>query len=108
MPRPHHRPGIFFSKDRVEEVIEIEEEPESYVHQESGDAVKLLTQGQWMKGCPEKGEQNFLFGLFSQFSETEFPCPHDCGATIKRNKGDFFALYVSCRKPTPDPSRLTL
>ncbi|KAF6762638.1 ubiquitin conjugating enzyme family protein [Ephemerocybe angulata] len=85
--------GIFFSKDRREEVIEIEEEPEIYTHAPSGDTVKLLTQGQWMKGCPEKGEQNFLFGLYSQFTETEFKCPHDCGAVIRRNKGDFFALY---------------
>jgi hypothetical protein len=90
-----HRAGIFFSKDRREEVIEIEEEPEAYTHTGSGNTVKLLAQGQWMKGCPEKGEQNFLFGLYSQFMESEFACPHDCGATIRRNKGDFFALYVS-------------
>ncbi|KAJ3547662.1 hypothetical protein NMY22_g1567 [Coprinellus aureogranulatus] len=82
--------GIFFSKDRREEVIEIEEEPETYTR---GETVKLVTQGQWMKGCPEKGEQNFLFGLYSQFMESEFACPHDCGAKIRRNKGDFFAIY---------------
>lgn len=48
-----------------------------------------------MKGCPEKGEQNFLFQLYSKFTDPVLPCPHDCGAKLPRNKGDFFALYVS-------------
>lgn len=48
-----------------------------------------------MKGCPEGGEQSFLFSLYSQLSADSAPCPHDCGATISRAKGDFFALHVS-------------
>ncbi|PPQ63873.1 hypothetical protein CVT24_009499 [Panaeolus cyanescens] len=85
--------GIFFSKDRKEEVIEIEEIPETYTVPGTDETVNLLTQGQWMKGCPEGGEQNHLFGLFSQLTSPTFPCPHKCGGTVPRNKGDFFALH---------------
>ncbi|TFK28765.1 ubiquitin conjugating enzyme family protein [Coprinopsis marcescibilis] len=85
--------GIFYSKERREEVIEIEEEPELYTPTGTNTPLKLLTQGQWMKGCPEKGEQGFLFGLYSQLSEPDFNCPHDCGAKIQRTRGDFFALH---------------
>ncbi|EAU84763.2 ubiquitin conjugating enzyme family protein [Coprinopsis cinerea okayama7 len=85
--------GIFFSKDRREEVIEIEEVPETYTPPGSNESLKMLTQGQWMKGCPEKGEQGFLFGLYSQLSDPNFNCPHDCGGMIQRRKGDFFALH---------------
>ena len=89
--------GIFFSKDRREEVIEIEEEPEIVFIPEINQRVKLMTQGQWMKGCPEPGEQNHLFSLYSQLSEGECPCPHGCGAFVKRKKSDFFAVVVrSC------------
>ncbi|KAI0787135.1 hypothetical protein BC629DRAFT_1582278 [Irpex lacteus] len=61
--------SIFFSKDRREEVIEVEEESET-----------IMTQGQWMKGCPEGGEQSFLFGLYSELSEGACKCPHGCGS----------------------------
>lgn len=54
-----------------------------------------MTQGQWMKGCPEGGEQGFLFSLYSQLSEGTCPCPLDCGASVPRHKGDFFSIYVS-------------
>jgi hypothetical protein len=87
--------GVFFSKDRREEVIEVEEEPEVAVIPGSNERVKLMTQGQWMKGCPEGGEQSFLFGLYSELSSGEYVCPHDCGASITRRKSDFFSLYVS-------------
>ena len=89
-------PGIFFSKDRREEVIEIEECPETLFIPGTTEPVNLLTQGQWMKGCPEGGEQSFLFSLYSQLSSPDCPCPQECGAFISRSKGDFFALYVSC------------
>jgi hypothetical protein len=88
-------PGIFFSKDRREEVIEIEEYPETLVIPGTTEAVNLLTQGQWMKGCPEGGEQSFLFSLYSQLSSPDCSCPQDCGASVSRSKGDFFALHVS-------------
>ncbi|EGN93067.1 hypothetical protein SERLA73DRAFT_172419 [Serpula lacrymans var. lacrymans S7.3] len=85
--------GIFFSKDRREEVIEVEEEPETTFLPEVTEQVKLMTQGQWMKGCPEGGEQSFLFSLYSQLSDGVCCCTQQCGYTIKRKKGDFFALF---------------
>ncbi|KAF4619548.1 hypothetical protein D9613_005238 [Agrocybe pediades] len=85
--------GIFFSKDRREEVIEIEECPEAVYIPEIDDTVPILSQGQWMKGCPEGGEQSYLFGLYSFLSSPTTNCPHECGASIPRSKGDFFALH---------------
>lgn len=61
------------------------------------EKVPLMTQGQWMKGCPEGSEQSFLFSLYRELSEGECPCPHGCGASVKRKKSDFFALFVSAR-----------
>jgi hypothetical protein len=87
--------GIFFSKDRREEVIEVEEEPEVVDIPDVNERVKLMTQGQWMKGCPEGGEQSFLFGLYSQLSEGQCTCPQVCGGSVARKKSDFFAIYVS-------------
>ncbi len=84
--------GIFFSKDRREEVIEIEEEPESAFI--ANEQVKLMTQGQWMKGCPEGGEQSFLFSLYRELSEGECPCPDGCGISIPRSKREFFGIFV--------------
>jgi len=58
----YHVPtGIFFSKDRREEVIEIEEEAEMIQVPGTNERVKIMTQGQWMKGCPEGSEQSFCF-----------------------------------------------
>ena len=87
--------GIFFSKERREEVVEIEEDPEVAYIPEMRENVKLMTQGQWMKGCPEGGEQSYLFSLYSQLSGGESWCPNDCGTSIERKKSDFFAIFVS-------------
>ncbi|KAJ4478043.1 hypothetical protein J3R30DRAFT_3478428 [Lentinula aciculospora] len=92
--------GIFFSKDRREEVIEIEEEPVFVSVPEIDQKVELMTQGRWMAGCAEGGEQSFLFSLYSQLSESQLSdldgvcaCPSGCGQTVKRKQSDFFAIY---------------
>ena len=77
------------------------------VVEETKETVPLLTQGQWMKGCPEGGEQTFLFSLYSQLSSPNTPCPQECGASIPRFKGDFFALHVSFYFDPDTWSRLT-
>ncbi|KAF8529120.1 ubiquitin conjugating enzyme family protein [Hysterangium stoloniferum] len=84
--------GIFFSKDRREEVIEVEEDPEIIKLAGVNINIKTMTQGQWMKGCPEGGEQSFLFSLYDQLSSGECPCP-ECKQPYRRKKSDFFALY---------------
>ncbi|KAJ3999011.1 hypothetical protein F5050DRAFT_1893090 [Lentinula boryana] len=92
--------GIFFSKDRREEVIEVEEEPIFVSVPEVDQKVQLMTQGKWMAGCAEGGEQSFLFSLYSQLSESQLgdvdgicPCPSGCGQTVTRKQSDFFAVY---------------
>ena len=85
--------GIFFAKERKEEVIEVEEEPE--VIEIDGLRVPLMTQGEWMKGCPEGGEQGFLFSLYQSLSFGSCPCPYQCGGSVEHNKADFFAVHVS-------------
>jgi len=85
--------GIFFSKERKEEVIEVEEEPE--VIEIDGLRVPLMTQGEWMKGCPEGAEQGFLFSLYQSLSFGSRPCPYQCGGSVEHNKADFFAIHVS-------------
>ncbi|KAJ8583779.1 ubiquitin conjugating enzyme family protein [Rhizopogon salebrosus TDB-379] len=85
--------GVFFSKDRREEVIEVEEEPETTFMPESNEQLKLMTQGQWMKGCPEGGEQGFLFALYNELSSGDCPCPQACGHKVQRSKSDFFAIF---------------
>ncbi|GJJ07550.1 hypothetical protein Clacol_001752 [Clathrus columnatus] len=85
--------GIFFSKDRREEVIEVEEDPELYTLPGTNSTVNIMTQGQWMKGCPEGGEQSFLFSLYDQVSNGTCLCP-DCKYPHERQKSDFFALYL--------------
>lgn len=92
-------PGIFFSKDRREEVIEVEEDPEIIVIPGQDGLVKLMTQSQWMKGCPEGGEQGFLFSLYNELSHDPCQCPNGCGYSVARNKGDFFPVLVS--QPNP-------
>ncbi|KAI0711061.1 ubiquitin conjugating enzyme family protein [Cerioporus squamosus] len=87
--------GIFFSKDRREEVIEVEEEPELINVPGIAEKVPLMTQGQWMKGCPEGSEQSFLFSLYRELSEGECRCPEGCGESIQRKKSDFYALFPS-------------
>ncbi|GAW05297.1 hypothetical protein F5879DRAFT_930677 [Lentinula edodes] len=92
--------GIFFSKDRREEVIEIEEESVFVSVPEINEKVEVMTQGRWMAGCAEGGEQSFLFSLYSQLGESQLsdldgvcPCPSGCGQTVKRQQSDFFAIY---------------
>ncbi|KAL4245719.1 hypothetical protein ABKN59_001670 [Abortiporus biennis] len=85
--------GIFFSKDRREEVIEVEEEPETVFVPDANETVHVMTQGQWMKGCPEGGEQSFLFSLYQELTYGECRCPNGCPTSIKRQKRDFFALF---------------
>ena len=86
--------GIFFSKDRREEVIEVEEEPDVVFIPKANENVKLMTQSQWMRGCPEGGEQSFLFSSYNHLSQGRCTCPYDCGTSAVRKKSDFFALYV--------------
>jgi len=108
----HSRPptGIFFSKDRREEVIEVEEDPEIVTIPGTNQTIKTMTQGQWMKGCPEGGEQGFLFSLYDELSSGSCPCP-ECKHRFQRSKGGFFALHVSglwCNiVPSIDPSSST-
>ncbi|KAH9833805.1 ubiquitin conjugating enzyme family protein [Rhodofomes roseus] len=85
--------GIFFSKDRREEVIEVEEEPDAALVLDVNEEATLMTQGQWMKGCPEGSEQSFLFSLYHELGEGECRCPHGCGESIIRQKRDFFPLF---------------
>ena len=53
---------IFYSKDRMEEVVEVEEEPISGSmnvkgHQDNEELpYQILSKGAWMSGCPEMGE----------------------------------------------------
>ncbi|KAG8745706.1 hypothetical protein FRC10_007186 [Ceratobasidium sp. 414] len=87
--------GIFFSKDRKEEVIEVEEEPELVHIPGKPELVPLMTQSEWMKGCPEGGEQGFLFQLYNGLSTGSCACPNQCGAARERSKADFFAIHSS-------------
>ncbi|KAG8860817.1 hypothetical protein FRB91_000605, partial [Serendipita sp. 411] len=52
-----------------------------------------MTQGEWMRGCPEGGEQGFLFSLYQTLASDPCPCPYQCGTSAIRKKSDFFALY---------------
>ncbi len=74
----------------------MEEESETVFVLDANEQAKIMTQGQWMKGCPEGGEQSFLFGLYSELSEGACKCPHGCGRSVPRKKQDFFAIFVSC------------
>ena len=74
------------------------------------EPVKLMTQNQWMKGCPEDGEQGFLFSLYSQLVEGNCPCPTGCGYSVPRIKSHFFTIFVSSPPsslPTISSSRET-
>lgn len=93
--------GIFFSKDRREEVIEVEEEPEMVSVPDYSEKVRLMTQGEWMKGCPEGGEQGFLFSLYTELSEGACSCPYGCEFSAPRSKSDFFAIFVSLPDLSP-------
>jgi hypothetical protein len=73
----------------------VEEDSEIVVIPGQDGPVKLMTQSQWMKGCPEGGEQGFLFSLYNELSHDTCQCPNKCGYSIARNKGDFFLALVS-------------
>jgi len=73
----------------------VEEDPETIVIPGQDGPVKLMTQSQWMKGCPEGGEQGFLFSLYNELSRDPCQCPNKCGFSVARNKGDFFPVLVS-------------
>lgn len=106
-------PGVFFSKTRREEVTEMIEEPEyalvspgpnagttfSGPASSAGSKIKvtLLSQGDFMRGCPETSEQVHLFSLYNKLSEQSRKCPNwqTCGGDIKLQKSDFVAIYVS-------------
>lgn len=77
----------------------MEEDPEIVAIPGQDGVVKLMTQSQWMKGCPEGGEQGFLFSLYNELSHDPCRCPNKCDHYVARNKGDFFLVLVS--QPTP-------
>lgn len=77
----------------------MEEDPEIIVIAGQDGPVKLMTQSQWMKGCPEGGEQGFLFSLYNELSHGPCQCPGKCSYSVPRNKGDFFPVIVSQSTP---------
>lgn len=90
--------GIFFSKNRVEEIIEpIETEETTIISIPGGSTneVKILGRGEWMSGCPEGGEQSFLFQLYNTLEEGRMTCSSGCGHSFTRKKQDFFCLFVN-------------
>jgi hypothetical protein len=100
--------GIFFSKDRVEKVIEAVEEEVTRKVRVGGTEyeVGVLGRGAWMSGCPENGklqigrssspagEQQHLFQLYFRMEEP-LACPHACDNMLQRDHRDFFSLFVS-------------
>lgn len=70
-PTAGHDPygGVFFSKDRREEVVEVDEKPESFQLVVAGKSEEgeVCTFGEWMRGCPEKGEQESVHVARSVF-----------------------------------------
>ncbi len=98
---------MFFSKDRTERIVEpVLEEIYATVTMPRGgtDAsgspaskltVRVLSRGEWMSGCPEGGEQSFLFQLYNFLSEGSMPCANRCGRTVRRKAEHFFPLFVS-------------
>lgn len=90
--------GIFFSKDRVEDIIEPIETEETTTISIPGintTGVKILGRGEWMSGCPESGEQSFLFQLYNTLEEGRMPCSAGCGHSFTRTREDFFCLFVN-------------
>nr|XP_019043448.1 ubiquitin-conjugating enzyme family protein [Kwoniella bestiolae CBS 10118]OCF22378.1 ubiquitin-conjugating enzyme family protein [Kwoniella bestiolae CBS 10118] len=86
--------GIFFSKDRVEKIIEpVEDAIYMAVAVSAGSShnVKILGRGEWMSGCPEGSD--FLFQLYSILAEGYMACSGGCGHQFKRKQEDFFVLF---------------
>lgn len=69
--------GLSMDKDREEMVIEIVEEPNTFTLDltKCGSCVKVsqnltakeITQSEWLRGCPEGGEQTVSSGLYLSF-----------------------------------------
>lgn len=86
--------GIFFSKTRREEVVEVDEEPEYVQNAALGQKLPILTRGDWMRGCPEASEQTHLFSLYNKASEPSRKC-NACNTVIPISKADLLTIYVS-------------
>ncbi|WVF68400.1 hypothetical protein IAT40_003165 [Kwoniella sp. CBS 6097] len=99
--------GIFFSKDRTENIVEpVEKEALLMVTvpHTSGVSlrnaipksvqVRILGRGEWMSGCPEGNEQSFLFQLYSMLADECMPCSGGCGHVLQRKPSDFFSLFT--------------
>lgn len=84
--------GIFFSKSRREEVVEVDEEPE-YTQNATLGKLPILSRGDWMRGCPEASEQTHLFSLYNKASEPSRKC-NACSTLIPISKGDLLTIYV--------------
>ncbi|KAG9045669.1 hypothetical protein FS837_005881 [Tulasnella sp. UAMH 9824] len=95
--------GIFFSKSRREEVVEVDEEPEYVQNAALGQKLPILTRGDWMRGCPEASEQTHLFSLYNKASEPSRKC-NACNTVIPIKKADLLTVYVSYKlRPHSDP-----
>jgi hypothetical protein len=55
--------NVFFSKDRVEEVIESIEEEQEEKAGESSTKPEVVSRQEWMRGCPEGSELGSSTGL---------------------------------------------
>lgn len=86
--------GIFFSKTRREEVVEVDEDPEYAVNKATGKTMLVMSRGDFMRGCPEASEQSHLFSLYNKASEPSRKCGQ-CGTNIPITKADFLAIFVS-------------
>ncbi|KAG9038360.1 hypothetical protein FRB95_001772 [Tulasnella sp. JGI-2019a] len=103
--------GIFFSKSRREEVTEIDEEPEyasvavtvttegNFITGSASTTniqkLPILSQADFMRGCPEASEQSYLFSLYNKLSEPSRKCPNwqNCGGEVKTAKSEFLTIY---------------
>ncbi|KAJ7283680.1 ubiquitin conjugating enzyme family protein [Mycena rebaudengoi] len=83
-----------YSKDHRAERIELEEEPEIVTLPEINENAKIMSQDDWMKGCPPPsgGEQSHLLQLYIKLSEGECECPQKCGLSVLRKQQDFFVI----------------
>ena len=115
--------GIFFSKDRVEQIVEPTEKPQMVTVKSTGgdgrqktEKVRLMGRGEWMSGCPEGSgssllgfgrstlmaspdEQSHLFQLHTMFSDP-CPCPSPgCSKVFDRAQNHFFAIMVRPLSP---------
>lgn len=61
-----------------------------------------------MSGCPEGGEQSFLFQLYNTLEEGGMPCSAGCGHSFTRKKQDFFCLFVNFNHISLNPLKLMI